>query len=48
MVYSLAKASVIEFNLEKTELIYFLKGKNSDLGLALLNNTKIAPEKIVQ
>jgi len=41
MLYTLGQENAIEFNLAKTELLYFTKGKGSDAPITLLNNEVI-------
>ena len=41
MLYTLEQENAIEFNLAKTELLYFTKGKGSDAPITLLNNEVI-------
>jgi len=38
MLYTLGQQNAIEFDLVKTELLYFTKGKGSDAYITLLNN----------
>lgn len=40
-LYSLGRQNVIEFDLQKTELIYFLKGKDADVEVTLPDGQKV-------